>query len=143
MVKRPSISRWWVGGEGLGIPSPHLGCPGICSSRFVFPLMSAGPRAGRYGPEEHFCSWLVLLVTMLFVLCSRSLSSVPRCSASGWYEPEGHLCCDALWLVSLVAMHITLCFTFGCSIPVVTQRSFHMVQTVRRTTEIPSCTCIR
>ena len=38
----------------------------------------------------------------------------PRCSASGRYEPEGHLCCVALWLVLLVAMHITLCFTFGC-----------------------------
>ena len=26
MVWRPTISRWWVGGEGLGIPSPHPGC---------------------------------------------------------------------------------------------------------------------
>ena len=25
------ISRWWVGGEGLGIPSPHPGCLALCS----------------------------------------------------------------------------------------------------------------
>ena len=33
----------------------------------------------------------------------------PRCSASGRYQPERHICCDALLLVLLVAMHITLC----------------------------------
>ena len=32
--------------------------------------LSAGPRAGRYGPEEQLCSWLVLLVTIHLALCS-------------------------------------------------------------------------
>ena len=44
--------------------------------------LSAGSRAGRYGPEAQFCTWLVLLVTMLLALCSRLLLSSPRCWAS-------------------------------------------------------------
>ena len=32
--------------------------------------LSEGPRAGRYGPEEQLCSWLVLLVMIHLALCS-------------------------------------------------------------------------
>ena len=104
MVWRPSTSRWWVGSEGLGIPSLHLGChfltrlrprsslflavtcswlvAGILQFSLCSLWLSAGPRAGRYRPDEHHCSWLVLLVTILLALCPFLSFAGRRCSAS-------------------------------------------------------------
>ena len=57
----------------------------LVSSRFV-PLRCRqaqdAPHHGWYAPEGQLCSGLVLLVTTLLALCSRLLSSDPRCSAS-------------------------------------------------------------
>ena len=64
-------------------------CSDMCKACIVvlrlavcFLWLSAGLRVGRYGPEEQICSLLVLLAMMLLALCSCSLSSGPRCSAS-------------------------------------------------------------
>ena len=45
--------------------------------------------AGRYGPEEHFCSWLVSLVTIHHALCSLLLFSGPDARLLAGMKPEG------------------------------------------------------
>ena len=61
---RSTISRWWVGGEGLGIPSLHLGC------LVGFVVDNSGS------------AWLVLLVTKQLALFFPSPASGPRCVTS-------------------------------------------------------------
>ena len=64
MVWRPTTSRWWVGGEGLGIPSHHPGC------LVGFVVDNSGSAR------------LVLLVTKQLAPFSPFPSSGPRCVTS-------------------------------------------------------------
>ena len=116
------------------------------------------PPGMSYGPEAQLCAWLVLLVTMPFVLCSRSLSSGPRCSAA-W--PVGlylEMTSYVPVFTSLVRqwMHISvrlqrpgpelqktaecpqLQFIAGHRHPVHAAEAGPVVQTILQTTEIPS-----
>ena len=99
-----------------------------CAKLVFLPLCSlwlqTGPDAchfGRYGPEEHVRSWLVLQVTMH--LASLFLSSRPRCSAS--------------WPVR-IRRTVARCVLFKVvDITVMTQRLIPTVQAVLQTVEIP------
>ena len=48
--------------------------PAMACARLVLLVLShwlsAGPRACRYGPDVHLCSWLVLLMTLHLALCA-------------------------------------------------------------------------
>ena len=97
---RPSTSRRWVGGEGLGIPSPHLGCHywqccsvSSCCLRYdalcvMFPSGVAKPRmlaswlACTRRTDAVACTQPVLMVTLHFMLCSLPWSASPGCSSS-------------------------------------------------------------
>ena len=87
------------GVRGLASPHPILGATRVVdkggmykagvAGLFHFVLCSfrlvPGPdarRHGRFGPEGQLCSVLVLLVIVLFVLCSVLLTIGPRCTTS-------------------------------------------------------------
>ena len=64
-------------------------CSGMCkasiagfTARCVFPLVVGRPAGRLVWTRRTICSSLVLLAMMLLALCSCSLSSGPRCSAS-------------------------------------------------------------
>ena len=85
MIWRPTISRWWVGGEGLGIPSwvPF-------SPRVVFPCLPAfvADNSGSARP--------VLLVTKQLALFSFPVvRSKMRDIMAGMDEKDRECCCSA------------------------------------------------
>ena len=79
--------------------------------------LSAGPRAGRYGPKEQLCCWLVLLVTIHLALCFLL------------FRQARMLC--------IMAGVAQMGFFKFVDIPFVAQRQIPMVQTFLQTTVIP------